>query len=62
MNKGKLKYYTGLLNVSLVEREDLKARLDALSAPFSENVAYHAFLEMERLATGLGRSKLSGED
>ena len=44
------------------EREDLKARLDALSAPFSENVAYHAFLEMERLATGLGRSKLSGED
>lgn len=37
-------------------RQALKTRLDALSAPFSDNVAYHAFLEMERLAAGLGRS------
>ena len=36
---------------------ELKARLDELSAPFSENVAYHAFLEMERLDAGLGRSQ-----
>ena len=34
----------------------LKAKLDELSAPFSDNVAYHAFLEMERLAAGLGHS------
>jgi predicted ATP-binding protein involved in virulence len=38
-------------------KEELKIKLDELSAPFSENVAYHAFLEMERAAAGLGRSK-----
>ena len=38
-------------------RQVLKARLDELSAPFSDNVAYHAFLEMERLAAGLGQSQ-----
>jgi len=32
----------------------LKRRLDELAAPFSDNVAYHAFLEMEREAAGLG--------
>lgn len=37
--------------------EALKVRLDELSAPFSEEVAYHAFLEMERLAAGLGPSR-----
>lgn len=37
--------------------EALKTRLDKLSAPFSEDVAYHAFLEMERLAAGLGSSR-----
>lgn len=37
-------------------RQQLKTQLDALSAPFSDNVAYHAFLEMERLAAGLGKS------
>lgn len=37
--------------------EALKLRLDELSAPFSEEVAYHAFLEMERLAAGLGPSR-----
>jgi len=39
------------------EKERLKNELDQLSAPFSDNVAYHAFLEMERLAAGLGKSK-----
>ena len=38
-------------------KAELKARLDELSAPFSENVAYHAFLEMERMDAGLGRSQ-----
>jgi len=37
-------------------RQRLKVALDQLSAPFSDNVAYHAFLEMERLAAGLGKS------
>lgn len=42
--------------------EALKVRLDELSAPFSEEVAYHAFLEMERLAAGLGPSRAVKED
>jgi len=37
------------------EKERLKNKLDELSAPFSDNVAYHAFLEMERVAAGLGK-------
>lgn len=37
--------------------EPLKCRLDELSAPFSDNVAYHAFLEMERMAAGLGKTE-----
>lgn len=43
--------------VSEEEKTRLKQRLDELSAPFSDNVAYHAFLEMERLAAGLGSSQ-----
>jgi hypothetical protein len=39
------------------EKEDLKSKLNELSAPFSDNVAYHAFLEMERIDAGLGSSK-----
>jgi len=35
------------------ERERLKRRLDELLAPFSDDVAYTAFLRMERLAAGL---------
>ncbi len=31
----------------------LKQKLDELVEPFSDNVAYHAFLQMERLAAGL---------
>jgi len=38
------------------KKEDLKRKLDELSAPFSDNMAYHAFLEMERIAAGLGRT------
>jgi predicted ATP-binding protein involved in virulence len=33
-----------------LELEQLKSKLDELLMPFSENMAYHAFLEMERLA------------
>lgn len=35
----------------------LKIKLDKLSSPFSANVAYHAFLEMERIAVGFGESE-----
>ena len=40
-----------------LKKEELKQKLDELSAPFSDNQAYHAFLEMERMAVGLGKSK-----
>ncbi|MFT4927616.1 MAG: putative ATP-binding protein involved in virulence [Phenylobacterium sp.] len=49
-------YYTLLDTVddsTEQEIEQLKHKLDALSAPFSENVAYHAFLEMKRMKAGL---------
>lgn len=44
------------------EKEKLKRKLDELSAPYSDNVAYHAFLEMERMAAGLGRSNNEEEE
>ena len=44
-----------------IEKEQLKQRLDELTAPYSDNVAYHAFLEMERRAKGLGSSN-KGEE
>ena len=44
-------------DASSAEKERLKKRLDELSAPFSDNVAYHAFLEMEREAAGLGENE-----
>jgi len=50
-------YYAALRqaeNASGPALDALKTRLDELSAPFSDDVAYHAFLEMERLAAGLG--------
>jgi predicted ATP-binding protein involved in virulence len=53
-------YFSLLQNPSTLddaEMAELKVTLDELSAPFSDNVAYHAFLEMERMASGLGRSK-----
>ncbi|MGC1379346.1 MAG: AAA family ATPase [Anaerolineales bacterium] len=39
------------------ELDAAKRKLDELTAPFSDNVAYHAFLEMERMAAGFGDSK-----
>jgi hypothetical protein len=39
------------------KKEELKQKLDELSAPFSDNQAYHAFLEMERMAAGMDKSK-----
>ncbi len=42
-------------NVNSERVEQLKAKLDELSMPFSDDIAYHAFLEMEREAAGLGR-------
>lgn len=43
------------------QKEQLKNQLDELSAPYSDNVAYHAFLEMERMAAGLGKSEIQGD-
>lgn len=43
--------------VSSEEKEALKQKLDELVAPFSDDVAYYAFLEMERMDAGLGKSK-----
>ncbi|MGP8337116.1 MAG: AAA family ATPase, partial [Methanosarcinaceae archaeon] len=40
-----------------MQKEELKKKLDELSAPFSDNQAYHAFLEMERVAADLDKSK-----
>jgi predicted ATP-binding protein involved in virulence len=38
------------------ELDELKEKLDELSAPFSDDVVYHAFLDMERMNAGLGRN------
>ncbi|WP_281883488.1 AAA family ATPase [Paenibacillus sp. YYML68] len=38
------------------EIEELKRKLDELESLYSSDVAYYAFLEMERLAAGLGRN------
>lgn len=51
-------YYQVLENVKSAPPEqiaELERRLDELVAPFSDDVAYHTFLEMERTAAGLGR-------
>ena len=50
--------YFRLLNeasgeVSDERKEAIKADLDELSDPFSDNVAYHAFLKMKRLVSGI---------
>ncbi len=50
------KYYQLLDNATTAnahELELIKKRLDELIAPFSDNVAYYAFLEMKREAAGL---------
>jgi predicted ATP-binding protein involved in virulence len=52
------KYYQVLENAKSSPPEqiaELEKRLDKLVAPFSDDVAYHTFLEMERTAAGLGR-------
>lgn len=59
MHEAAKAYYAVLVQAKQADegtRQRLKAQLDELSAPFSDNVAYHAFLEMERLAAGLGQS------
>ncbi len=43
--------------VDELQRATLEQKLDELTAPFSDEVAYHAFLEMERLGAGLRSSK-----
>ncbi|WP_036816021.1 AAA family ATPase [Photobacterium sanctipauli] len=51
-------------NATEEEKNILKQKLDELSAPFSDSgdIAYYAFLEMERLAAGLGKSKVKDEE
>ncbi|MCK4928869.1 MAG: AAA family ATPase [Methanosarcinales archaeon] len=60
MHSAAIEYYQVLQeakNSDSQKKEDLKRKLDELSVPFSDNQAYHAFLEMERMAAGLGKSK-----
>ena len=40
-------------DISDERKAAVKADLDRLSSPFSDNVAYHAFLEMKRLVSGI---------
>ena len=40
-------------NMDEARKADIKEKLDELSDPFSENVAYHAFLKMKRLTSGI---------
>ena len=44
------------------KKEELKRRLDKLSAPFSDNIAYHAFLEMKKISAGLGDSSTEEDE
>ncbi|MBI9112745.1 AAA family ATPase [Maridesulfovibrio ferrireducens] len=58
-----IKYYDVLeksKDVSPEYKEELKAKLDELSAPFSDNIAYHAFLERKRILAGM--SDMDGEE
>ncbi len=51
------KYYKLLeesKGVDSVEKERMKLELDNLIAPFSDNVAYYAFLESKKMCAGLG--------
>ncbi|SMG17189.1 AAA family ATPase [Dethiosulfovibrio salsuginis] len=50
------KYYKILRqakNTDEAHKKELKEELDRLAAPFSENIAYYAFLEAERIAAGI---------
>jgi hypothetical protein len=59
MLKAAEEYYQVLEEAANLENGDqqrleiLKQKLDELSLPFSDNPAYHAFLNMERLAKGV---------
>ncbi|WP_439146103.1 AAA family ATPase [Vibrio sp.] len=44
------------------KKKELQTKLDALTAPFSEDVAYHAFLNMERLAARLELEDKTSKD
>lgn len=59
MHQAAVEYYLVLREArnDTSQTETLKQRLDELSAPFSDDMAYHAFLEMERSAAGLGASE-----
>lgn len=42
--------------------EELKARLDELTIPYSDDPAYQAFLKMEREAAGIGSGEKNETD
>jgi len=51
-----VKYYQLLKSADGVDSEEkdrIKNELDALSVPFSDDIGFHAFLEIERIAAGL---------
>lgn len=59
MNEVAIEYYKLLdqaEGASNEAKEVLKEKLDKLSEPFSDNPAYHAFLEMKRIKAGLEES------
>jgi hypothetical protein len=49
----KLHFVETALGLFGKQSEKLKTELDELIEPYSDDVAYHAFLKMERLARGL---------
>jgi predicted ATP-binding protein involved in virulence len=58
MREAAKEYYSVLEQAKTAPPEEiqqLKMCLDELTAPYSDNIAYHAFLEMQREAAGLGR-------
>jgi len=67
MKEAAIEYYKLLeegKNASEEKKKELKDKLNKLSEPFSDNVAYHAFLEMERIAAGFppSKRKITGVD
>ncbi len=43
-------------DAALEVQERMKARLDELSMPYSDDPAYQAFLKMQRVASGIDRN------
>lgn len=64
MKEAAREYYRVLheRRASAGEVEQAKLRLDELLAPFMDDPAYVAFLEMERVAAGLGQEAKGAED